>query len=610
LQPFATIDDLTEDDDHADVALGSDFRKFARSQLITLQEDEGEESPSGMMGMDGMLIAKIKGAINAFTGIDGKIGEQGIQGERGPIGEQGPGGVQGENGPKGPFGPKSKVTGPPGVKGNEGPTGKTGVQGKKGNTGPQGTPGRQGGPGGEGPVGTKNGPQGKQGDTGDVGPGGKIGPRGLTGDRGKKGEDGIQGGEGSSGLAGLTGVSGKRGMVGPRGQSGPQGVQGQEGVTGDTGLKGDTGPDGPKGVLGLDGMSGLMGPQGKPGDKGKQGMTGAVGLHGLKGLLGDRGTFGLPGVVGTAGSIGDQGYPGLIGYDGEKGQKGNEGEQGVHGSVGEHGKRGVAGKGGPKGPKGPNFAYSITGPTKFSAGIGGDKGLMFSGIKGLVLEHNTNPCQIRFVQKIKQQGKSALPAIIAGLGGRLGIGVVTPEKDLHIMDQCISENDDQCANRKGPLLLSASWRNTVMSKVGNSYYDMIGAYTNWAKDTSSVHIGARDQMARPAVKISPRVVFGGNVKQTDGLARFEPSVGKFYATKFAQNVAAAPKARILEDADSFLDVAHTAKTVDVAHTHVALHAKTARHAQKLAGLEEGAAGLLRQVRALQAAKLVAAQSRE
>jgi len=206
--------------------------------------------------------------------------------------------------------------------------------------------------------------------------------------------------------------------------------------------------------------------------------------------------------------------------------------------------------------------------------------MMYSSANGLSLQHNESPCQIRFVQKVARPDRSNMPAIIAGYFGNLGIGIVMPEKELHVNDQCINP-DAECANRKGPLLISASWRNVIMSKVQSVYYDMIGGYTNWAQAESRIYIAAHDQSAQPATKQPERVYFGGVVGGAPPVTRFENFAGKFYATKFVQKVEEEDASEIMSDADSFLDMTTAAKSMDLSHVHVAVHAKAREHHHEL-----------------------------
>merc|ERR1711959_419135 len=170
---------------------------------------------------------------------------------------------------------------------------------------------------------------------------------------------------------------------------------------------------------------------------------------------------------------------------GGRGAKGPDGRLGNAGPAGERGRAGRSGQRGTPGPKGDDFHYKISGPTKFAIGLGGDKGLVYSSLKGMFMQHSENPCQIRFVQKVSKKGKSNMPGIISGYFGNVGFGTRTARKALHVKDQCTNKNDAKCADRKGPIILSASWRNVLMSKVKNTYYDMIGSYTNWAGGKSN-----------------------------------------------------------------------------------------------------------------------------
>jgi len=297
--------------------------------------------------------------------------------------------------------------------------------------------------------------------------------------------------------------------------------------------------------------------------------------------------------------VGPDGFPGARGPDGAPGAKGPVGPNGQAGGKGMHGRVGRAGNAGPEGPRGEDFKYEIAGPSAFSIGLGGDRGLISSGVNGFRFEHSEKACQIRFVQKEMQPGRSQAPAIIAGLNGNLGVGTVSPGKMLHVMDQCRG-TDEECANRKGPLLLSASWRNVVMAKVQTKYFDMIGAYTNWAKGVSSIYIGAHDQQALPVTKSFERVYFGGVVGGDSPVARFENFVGKFYATKFVQQVQDQDASDILKNADAFLDVAHTAKSVDLSYTHIALHSKVANHDAELANIGNQMTDLLLMAKGMKA----------
>lgn len=266
------------------------------------------------------------------------------------------------------------------------------------------------------------------------------------------------------------------------------------------------------------------------------------------------------------------------------GAKGPVGPAGQAGKTGDHGTEGLAGQDGPQGPKGANFKYDLIGPSAFAVGLGGDRGMIHTGTKGLTFEHSESACQIRFVQKMRKEGKSEVPGIISGFKGNIGVGTTQPEKELHVMDNC-KKTDAECANRDGPLMLSASWRNVVMAKVQDSHYDMIGAYTNWAKGTSLVYIAAHDQQALPVTKSFERVYFGGPDGENPPAARFENFEGKFYATKFVENVREEEASEVLKDADVFLDTAHTAKSVDLSHAHLALHAKVSHHKAHLGALQ-------------------------
>merc|ERR1711918_329784 len=121
----------------------------------------------------------------------------------------------------------------------------------------------------------------------------------------------------------------------------------------------------------------------------------------------------------------------------------------------------------------------------------------------------------------------------------------------------------------------------MMSKVQNTHYDMIGAYTNWAQGQSRIYLAAHDQSAQPATKQPERVYFGGVVGGAPPVTRFENFAGKFYATKFVQNVKEEDASEIMSDADSFLDITSAAKEMDLSHVHVAVHAKTRQHQEEL-----------------------------
>jgi hypothetical protein len=258
---------------------------------------------------------------------------------------------------------------------------------------------------------------------------------------------------------------------------------------------------------------------------------------------------------------------------------GNAGEAGHRGRVGK------AGKAGPTGPKGDDFKYEIDGAKQFAVGLGGAKGMMYSDNSGIKLEHSENPTQIRFVQKQSQSGKSTNPAIIAGYFGNLGIGTRTPYKKLHVKDLC-TKPDAECADRKGQIMMSASWRNVLMSKIGKTNYDMIGAYTNWAKGRSIIYIGAHDSQARPTTQPVTRVYFGGvPVGKVKPDVRYENDNGKFYAKKFVKKLKAKALSEVSMNADVFLEMAHNADSVDLVDHTVALHGKTSHHNRQLNDLE-------------------------
>jgi hypothetical protein len=232
---------------------------------------------------------------------------------------------------------------------------------------------------------------------------------------------------------------------------------------------------------------------------------------------------------------------------------------------------------------------------------------MYSGATGMAFEHSENPCQIRFVQKISQKGKSSNPGILAGYFGNIGIGTRTPLKKLQVNDMCTAKADAECANRKGQILMSASWRNVLMSKIQTTNYDMIGAYTNWGGGKSVVYLGAHDSQARPMTRPVERVYFGGVPKgRVKPFAYYENLNGKMYATKFVKMVKKKEAFEISRNADVFLETAHTAKTVDLAHATVALHAKTHRHDTQLADLQQQVGAMtstLSRIRAKLASKL-------
>jgi len=588
--------EIDHDDEYAagwgtpDTTIAKQFRSFARSQMVAIEESETET-------FDVDLIGKLREAVGGIDGREGIQGPQGPVGPKGPAGKLGTRGEQGVNGVEGERGPTSTAAGPPGVRGDEGPIGETGPQGVHGSRGEKGVPGPIGLPGIEGPPGSQHGPTGARGPEGDPGKVGPMGPTGVAGPRGKKGLPGPTGSPGYVGVAGMVGRPGRKGMMGKDGLQGSVGEMGDEGERGDTGKMGPVGARGGSGNDGIVGATGFNGPVGIKGQTGKAGARGPPGVQGPPGLIGDKGPMGSPGQVGRQGPIGANGFPGAFGVKGMAGAKGPAGPAGQAGRKGDYGRKGQAGPEGPIGPLGDDFKYKLAGPAAFAIGLGGDRGLMYSKSQGLNLEHSENPCQMRFIQKQMQDGQSTVPAILAGSNGNIGVGIEDPEKALHVQDEC-TKTDAECANRKGPLMLSASWRNVVVSKVQDVHYDMIGAYTNWGKGTSTIHVAAHDQQARPATTAVERVYFGGFNGDNPPVVRFENYVGKFYATKFVQNVEREAASGIIQDADSFLDMAHTAKSVDLSHTHIALHAKTAAHKVHLANLESEMADLLATARSM------------
>jgi hypothetical protein len=185
--------------------------------------------------------------------------------------------------------------------------------------------------------------------------------------------------------------------------------------------------------------------------------------------------------------------------------------------------------------------------------------------------------------------------MIAGYFGNIGVGTRTPSKKLEIDDKCIFKQDTKCATRKGQLMLSASWRNTLMSKVKTTYYDMIGSYANWAKGKSVVYIAAHDSQARPVTAPVDRVYFGGIPRgRVKPMVRFEAMNGKFYATKFVKKVKLREVEEISRRADVFLDMG-VGETTDLVDTAIALKAKTRRHHHQLAQLETDAKDLAEQM---------------
>ena len=210
--------------------------------------------------------AKLSGAVNDPSIIQGPRGPRGLKGDKGDPGPQGP---------EGPAG----ATGPAGPKGDKGDTGAPGSQGIPGQMGPKGdTPAHQWDgtslrfekP--DGTWGEAVDVQGEKGEKGDVGPVGPAGPQGIQGEKGERGDQGpqgLQGERGAQGIQGIQGEKGERGEQGPIGPQGPIGATGLPGEKGDKGDKGDTGPQGepgPKGEKGDKGDTGPEGPAGAPGD--------------------------------------------------------------------------------------------------------------------------------------------------------------------------------------------------------------------------------------------------------------------------------------------------------------------------------------------------------
>ena len=207
--------------------------------------------------------AKLSGAVNDPSIIQGPRGPRGLKGDKGDPGPQGP---------EGPAG----ATGPAGPKGDKGDTGAPGSQGIPGQMGPKGdTPAHQWDgtslrfekP--DGTWGEAVDVQGEKGEKGDVGPVGPAGPQGIQGEKGERGDQGPQGLQGERGAQGIQGEKGERGEQGPIGPQGPIGATGLPGEKGDKGDKGDTGPQGepgPKGEKGDKGDTGPEGPAGAPGD--------------------------------------------------------------------------------------------------------------------------------------------------------------------------------------------------------------------------------------------------------------------------------------------------------------------------------------------------------
>ena len=207
--------------------------------------------------------AKLSGAVNDPSIVQGPRGPRGLKGDKGDPGPQGP---------EGPAG----ATGPAGPKGDKGDTGAPGSQGIPGQMGPKGdTPAHQWDgtslrfekP--DGTWGEAVDVQGEKGEKGDVGPVGPAGPQGIQGEKGERGDQGPQGLQGERGAQGIQGEKGERGEQGPIGPQGPIGATGLPGEKGDKGDKGDTGPQGepgPKGEKGEKGDTGPEGPAGAPGD--------------------------------------------------------------------------------------------------------------------------------------------------------------------------------------------------------------------------------------------------------------------------------------------------------------------------------------------------------
>jgi len=592
--------DVDIDDDYASGWMGPDtsvaqkFRKFAQQYVATIQvaETDGEGESANF---DVELLGKLRAVVGGNPGLTGPRGKPGMLGAKGQPGDRGPRGDQGGNGRLGKDGPKSRIDGPQGPRGIQGPDGQLGPQGRQGKRGPKGVPGREGPTGDEGPIGSKSGPPGKRGPKGDRGKPGGMGTVGLTGGRGRPGKPGPPGPIGDAGAAGSRPPPGKPGDMGPVGSEGTTGDPGEQGAIGQKGLVGKAGPQGPVGIEGLAGERGLPGDPGPKGSKGKPGPRGPPGVYGKAGHRGDKGPEGAPGLVGKQGATGQNGHPGPVGPDGEPGRQGPKGPTGKPGPVGSTGRVGKAGSAGPIGAKGRQFKYSITGPAKFAVGLGGDRGLIYSSQNGMFFEHTENPCQIRFVQKISQQGKSTQPGIVAAYRGNIGIGTRVPQRKLHVEDRCTKKQDAECSNRKGQIMLSASWRNTLMSKMKTTNYDMIGSYVNWAKGRSAVHIAAYDSQAKPMTTPTARVFFGA---VPDGAVqprvRVENMNGKFYATKFVKKIKKTYTEDLYRNADVLLDTG----SVDLVDISLALHAKTAHHEEKLRRLESETKTLLAQVKML------------
>jgi hypothetical protein len=191
-----------------------------------------------------------------------------------------------------------------------------------------------------------------------------------------------------------------------------------------------------------------------------------------------------------------------------------------------------------------------------------------------------------------------MPGTIAGYYGNVGIGTRRPERMLHVKHQCTSKNDAECVDRSGQIMLAASWRNVLMSRIKNINYDIIGSYANWAQGKSVIYIGAHDSQARPSTSPIQRVFFGRTLAgEVMPRVRVEMLNGKFYAKKFVKIMPKKAAAEIEENADMFLDV-ENGTPVDVADMSLALHAKTRHHAKALAHLTSEADRLIEQAKQL------------
>ncbi len=244
--PFRVVGEAMIDGEAADGAM-----------VVAMIGDE--KVGEGMVGMDGMFMVDVDGAMDSMIMFSLMMGEGdemmtimasstdmnmmpvdvmvGMRGQiEGPIMLTAYTSEELQPTPVPPT--KTAAEQMEAMRGDRGPRG---PQGDQGDPGPQGDPGAKGDTGGQGP----RGPQGEQGEQGDPG------PKGDTGDTGAAGAPGAKGDQGEPGAAGADGSDGQRGDPGAKGDTGAAGNVGPPGADGATGPAGADGGGGALAIVAL-----------------------------------------------------------------------------------------------------------------------------------------------------------------------------------------------------------------------------------------------------------------------------------------------------------------------------------------------------------------------